>query len=286
VNSTDKVISYDMSEEGNFTAVFEEAGVEDISIVINEINYSSSPERDTKDWIELVNNGSTAVDLEGWLISDTGIDTGHYFQSGLILYPGNYLVVCRNLVAFRSFNPDVANSIGDIPFGLSASGDIIRLYDDQGNLMDAVDYYPFSPWPDNAVGTGATIELKDPSLDNAQGENWQAIGIGGTPGRANNGYDDLNEITVPAMLTKFECFPNPFTDFTTIQFTVAEEGNYRLEIYDIKGQLVDVLADEYLIPDTYSVDWYGKDHRISGGIYTVRLSSGNKIESIKLIMIK
>jgi len=229
------------------------------------------------------------VDLEGWLISDTGIDTGHYFQAGLVLYPGNYLVVCRDLVAFRSFNPDVANSIGNIPFGLSGSGDIIRLYDDQGNLMDAVDYYPFSPWPDNAVGTGSTIELKDPDLDNTLGENWQAIGIGGTPGRANTGYDALDKITVPDMLSGFECFPNPFTDFTTIQFTVQSEGKYRLEIYDIKGQLVDVLADEYLLPDTYSIDWYGNDHRdnrMSGGIYTVRLSSGNKTESIRLIMIK
>lgn len=289
INSTDPVIDYNMAEPGTFVANFTEASAEDISIVINEINYSSSDTWDTGDWIELFNNGNTAVDFEGWLISDTGIDTGHYFQSGIVLYPGDYLVVCRNLVDFRNYNPSVTNSVGNIPFGLSSSGDMIRLYDANENLIDAVDYYPFAPWPENAVGTGSTIELKDPALDNTKGENWQAIGIGGTPGRANQGIVDIEDFTVPELFTRFDAFPNPFTDFTTVQFTVKEEGRYRLEVFDMKGQLLEILADDYLLPDTYSMDWYGQtgtDGAVSGGIYMLRLSSGNTIETLKLIMIK
>jgi hypothetical protein len=289
VNSTERVISYNMAADGNFKAIFEESAAEDVSIVINEINYASSEEWNTGDWIELFNNGNTTVDFEDWLISDSGVDTGHYFQAGIILYPGDYLVVCRDLPDFRELNPGVTSSIGNIPFGLSSSGDIIRLYDAERNLIDAVDYYPYAPWPENAVETGSSIELKNPSLDNTLGQNWQAVGIGGTPGKANYGYDATEPFVLPELLTDFECFPNPFTDFTTIQFTVASEGKYRLEIYDIKGQLVDILADKYLAPDTYSVDWYGVNNSgqgLSGGIYTVRLSSGNEVETIKLIMIK
>ena len=286
--STDEKITYDMSSGGSFTAVFEEAGVNDISIVINEINYNSSPDRDTKDWIELMNNGSTTIDLEGWLISDSGIDTGHYFQPGIYLSPGEYLVVCRDLSAFRQFNPNIANAIGNIPFGLSSNGDIIRVYDDQGTLMDAVDYYPWAPWPENANGTGASIELIEPSLDNTLGENWRASGIGGTPGRPNTGLEDIGLQPV-LQIAGFECFPNPFRDFTTIQFSVSEEADYRLEVLDINGQVMNILAHKYLVPGSYSVDWFGNNQSgtgLSKGIYIVRLSSDKEIQTIKVIMLK
>jgi hypothetical protein len=76
-----------MEAAGNFTAVFAEATIDDISIVINEINYNSSPERDTKDWVELVNNGSATVDLNGWLLSDSGPDSGYFFSGRYNLGP-------------------------------------------------------------------------------------------------------------------------------------------------------------------------------------------------------
>jgi len=257
--------------------------------VINEINYNSSPTLDTKDWIEIVNNCQTTIDLEGWLISDTGPDSGFFFPS-YILAPNEYLVICRDLDAFRSFYPDRQNSIGDMPFGLSSSGDIIRLYDDEGFLMDAVDYYVYSPWPDNANGTGASIELNNPSYDNTKGENWKAYLAGATPCRPNKrmvGFE--NPVSPEPMTSTFECFPNPFRDFTTIQFNVYLGGNYRLEVFDMSGRIVDVLVDEYLTEGTYYIDWNGgsqSGESLPDGVYHVRLSNENNVETIKLIMIK
>jgi hypothetical protein len=289
-NSTNQSIAYDMKAQGNFNAVFAEASAADVSVVINEINYSSADFRDTKDWVEIVNNGLTTIDLENWLLSDTGADSGFFFPSGISLAPGDYLVICRNLGDFRAFNPNVTNSIGNLPFGLSGQGDILRLYDDEGNLMDAVDYYVSSPWPENAVGTGSTIELIDPSLDNTRGENWQAIGVGGTPGKPNFGLVNLEPIEISEKLTSvFECFPNPFVDFTTIQFNVNSPDFYRLEVFDMNGRLIEVLANEYLSQGNYYIDWYGSNNyneKLKGGVYTIRLSNNTTIETIKLIMLK
>ncbi|MBN2521833.1 MAG: CotH kinase family protein [Bacteroidales bacterium] len=289
LNSTSISINYDMSAGGSFTAVFEEAGSSDISVVINEINYNSAPNLDTKDWIEIVNNGQATVNLNGWLLSDTGPDDGYYFPS-MTMAPNDYLVICRDLEAFRTYYPNRQNSVGDMPFGLSSNGDMIRLYDDEGYLMDAVDYYIYSPWPENANGTGATIELIHPSSDNTKGENWQAVGIGGTPCEPNTGVLYHEEPKIPDPLTSsFECFPNPFRDFTTIQFNVYLDGNYRLEIFDINGRLVDVLVDEYLTGGTYYIDWYGNNQyneHSGNGIYTVRLSDKNNVETIKLLILK
>ncbi|MGD2034868.1 MAG: CotH kinase family protein, partial [Bacteroidales bacterium] len=289
VNSANNVIEYDMHGTGSFKAIFAEAGSADISIVINEVNYNSSSALDTKDWIEIMNNGQTTVDLSGWLLSDTGPDNGYYFSS-YILAPNDYLIVCRELDAFRTYYPNVENSTGNLPFGLSSSGDMIRLYDNEGNLMDAVDYYVNYPWPENANGTGATIELIRPSLDNTIGENWQAIGTGGTPGQPNNGVLHNEELTVPeGQPLSFECFPNPFTYFTTIQFHVYLDGNYRLEIFDMSGRLIEIPVDEYLVQGTYYIDWNGSDERngsLSGGVYNVRLSNENGVVTKRLIMIK
>ncbi len=290
LNSTSPEITYNMAQEASFKAIFAEAGAADVSVVINEINYNSADSRDTKDWVEIVNNGHTTIDLENWLLSDTGSDSGFFFPSGISLAPGEYLVICRNLEDFRAYNPSITNSIGDLPFGLSSQGDILRLYDDEGKLMDAVDYFINSPWPDNASGTGATLELVEPGIDNMLGENWQAIGIGGTPGKSNFGYLDIDPVEIAEPLTSvFECFPNPFVDFTTIQFHVNAEGYYRLEVFDINGRLIEVLVNEYLIEDNYYIDWYGTNQyneELKGGVYTVRLSNENKVETIKLIMLK
>jgi hypothetical protein len=290
INSTSPSIEFDMSAGGNFKAFFTEASAADISIVINEINYNSSPERDTKDWVELVNNGLTSVDLNGWLLSDSGPDSGYFFSQGMSMAPGDFLVICRDLEKFRDFNPGVINSVGDMPFGLGSSGDMLRLYNPQSSVMDAVDYYIYSPWPENANGTGASIELIDPSLDNTRGENWQAIGIGGTPGKANFGTVGIQAPAIPdALVSGFDCFPNPFSDYTTIRFTVAAEGHYRLEVIDINGRIVNVLADEYLAEGSYWIDWTGANQqntRLEGGVYTVRLVNEKNIETIKIIMLK
>ena len=40
-----------------------------------------------------------------------------------------------------------------------------------GTIMDAVDYLSVSPWPVAANGTGATLELINPGLDNGQPQN-------------------------------------------------------------------------------------------------------------------
>ena len=76
--------------------------------MINEINYISSPDKDTKDWIELYNAGNSTVNLKNWIISDGGPETGYVFLNDFILSPGMYIVVCRDLAAFRQFWPTVS----------------------------------------------------------------------------------------------------------------------------------------------------------------------------------
>ena len=164
------------------------------------------------------------------------------------------------------------------------------LYDSDSRLIDAVNYQVFSPWPDNANGTGASIELKNPSLNNTLGGNWQAGATRGTPGEINSGYIPARVEELPAaMISNFDCFPNPFRDYTTIRFSVPMDGRYRLEIADMSGRIINVLADEYLNPGTYWIDWKGTgsgDNILEGGVYVVRLCSEKAVETRKVIKLK
>jgi hypothetical protein len=284
-----RTIEYDMKTSASFRAVFEYAESSDIKIVINEINYNSSPDKDTKDWIELYNAGNASVNLKNWIISDAGPESGYIFSSDLILTPDMYIVVCRDVAAFRKLVPDVKNVTGDLNFGLSSSGDDVNLYDPQKNLIDFLSYTPNRPWPTDANGTGASIALTSPFLDNNAGENWKSSLYGGTPGERNFVTAVTSPEENPSTGSSLTCFPNPFHDYTTIRINVSRPGKYKLEVYDLQGRLVKTLADQILKPGPYSIDWAGNSSTgglMNGGIYIIRLSGANQIHNLKVVFLQ
>ncbi|UCD51445.1 MAG: CotH kinase family protein [Phycisphaerales bacterium] len=166
---------------------FCEADMEAVAdpVVITEINFDSAPAADSGDWVELCNRSDAAVDLTGWQFSD-GDGQAYTFPANTILWPDSYLVLCRDRISFKGIHPYVKNLLGNLPFGLSSEGESLRLLDAESNVVDRVDYFSITPWPQTAQGTGFTVELVDASNDNNRGENWQAASLLGTPG---TGYE-------------------------------------------------------------------------------------------------
>ena len=69
------------------TALFEPYnGGDTVDIVINEINYNSSDEFDTKDWIELYNNGQESANISGWVFTDENEDHRFTIPDTCLLY--------------------------------------------------------------------------------------------------------------------------------------------------------------------------------------------------------
>ena len=100
-------------------------------------------------------------------------------------------------MAFNDNFPNISNFIGGFDFGFNAGGESIRLFDLNENLVDAVVYDDADPWPTEPDGSGHTLELIHPSLDNDSGVNWAASNIiGGTPGTINSIYTEGNSTGV------------------------------------------------------------------------------------------
>ena len=141
------------------------------------------------DWVELHNPTNESIAIGLWEFKD-GNDT-HVFiiPENQVLESGAYLVLCKDSLAFNDNFPNVSNFIGEFDFGLNGGGELVRLFDTEGLLVDEVNYDDSSPWPLEPDGNGPTLELIHPSLDNDLGVNWATSDDnGGTPGMVNSVY--------------------------------------------------------------------------------------------------
>ena len=161
----------------------------DGGVVINEINYNSLDSFDPDDWVEIYNSSNETIDLGSWLLKDDKDDHIFTIPLNTLLLPNQYLVFCTDTINFTALYPDVNPYYGDLGFGLGGGGDIVRLFDYNGLLVDIVEYDDIAPWDTLADGSGPTLELNHPSLDNSLGESWSASQGYGTPGAVNSAYN-------------------------------------------------------------------------------------------------
>lgn len=179
--STDISVTVNMDESEPFVAIFNGAAAEP-DIVVSEINYNSNSDYEMGEWIELFNNGVTAVDLSYWQLQDGSGAYTYHFPGAVKLEPGDYLVVAQDVDKVTAIHPDVTNIIGGYFFDWNNEGDIIRLADAGGTVHMEMQYSSATGWPQGADGTGRTLELKSPDLDMNFGSNWFDGCISGSPG--------------------------------------------------------------------------------------------------------
>lgn len=91
---------------------------------------------------------------------------------------------------------------------------------------------------------------------------------------------------VPSDYVLYQNYPNPFNPTTTIEFSIPENGNVTLSVYDINGQLVQKLLDnENFNAGKLKIQFNGSN--ISSGVYFYSLDvNGKHIRTNKMILIK
>jgi len=99
----------------------------------------------------------------------------------------------------------------------------------------------------------------------------------------NLGSGISEDICLPVLnLTNY---PNPFNPSTRIEFTLAEDSEVELAVYDLKGRLVERLIDKEMSAGKQTVDWDGQN--VSSGIYFCRLEAdGKMISTKKMVLLK
>lgn len=91
------------------------------------------------------------------------------------------------------------------------------------------------------------------------------------------------------VITNLASFPNPCNPETNISFSLHEEIDIDLSIYNIKGQKVIQLTDGKLNKGKHSFVWYGKDSNakiVGSGIYFYKVQSKHFNKSGKIVLLK
>lgn len=168
-------------------------------IVINEVMADINPapaELPPVDYIELRNNLSTTVNLQGMVLRDFA-STGTFVDrtiTGVVTVPANgFLVLCSNSArtSLLGFNPTIP--IFSFSSLDPSNDDRFHLFDAFGNLVDSIRYT--TAWYQNSTKSsgGWALEQINPTLNFSAQSNWIASesASGGTPGEENSVYSTL-----------------------------------------------------------------------------------------------
>jgi len=111
-----------------------------------------------------------------------------------------------------------------------------------------------------------------------------------TDSLGNVGIEEETAVVVPELYGLSQNQPNPFTTSTTITFTLPGAEGTELKIYDVSGRLVKSFS--LFTPHSSlssSVSWDGKDNsgnELQGGVYFIRLTSGDFVSIRKVILVR
>ena len=222
-------------------------------VVINEINYNSSDAFNPSDWIELYNSQPTSIDLSNWQIKDDNDNHVFVIPEGTQIEGNDYLVIVKNEMNFVSVFPNIPY-VGELSFGFGQT-DAVRLFNPWDKLMDEVYYTSEQPWPSCANGTGNTLELISPDLDNSLPESWNCINTYGSP-------KAINDISNSGEASGVIIYPNPVQN---ILYVKGNSEAYSIEIYSLIGQLVKTVSNANEIDVSL----------LSQGIYLIRIRNDN-----------
>ena len=120
------------------------------------------PDADDFEFIEVLNTGSSAVDLDGFAFTD-GID---FSFPAVSLDPGAYAVVVQNQASFEARYGTGLPVVGEyMPDNLSNGGERVILEDSFGVAIHDFTYDDKDPWAELPDGDGPSLEVVDTEGD-------------------------------------------------------------------------------------------------------------------------
>lgn len=98
-----------------------------------------------------------------------------------------------------------------------------------------------------------------------------------------------NENLYPEGFVLHQNYPNPFNPSTKIQFSISDFGFVSLKVYDILGNEIAVLVNDYLSPGEYKFEFNVAQvsrPEITSGVYFYQLSAGAFTKTKKMILLR
>ena len=96
--------------------------------------------------------------------------------------------------------------------------------------------------------------------------------------------DDKESDSAPNQFALEQNFPNPFNPSTTIQYYIPEAGKVSLRVFNLLGEEIKTLQDDYNEAGNYKVSFDGRS--LGSGIYFYKLDFKQYSSIKKMIILK
>ncbi len=95
-----------------------------------------------------------------------------------------------------------------------------------------------------------------------------------------------DEKELPGGYSLEQNYPNPFNPETVISYQMPVAGHVSLKVFDLLGNEVITLVDEFKKPGKYYSEFSIQHSTLSSGVYFYQLRAGNFMQSKKMVLIK
>ena len=135
---------------------------------------------------------------------------------------------------------------------------------------------------ESSVGTDHFITLTPNMLNGTVINQWSVMGDHDLVDVVV-GVEELNSLT-PAQYELTQNYPNPFNPSTKIRFGIPEAGLVNIKVFDVLGQEVTTLVNEFRNAGYHEVDFSAS--KLNSGIYFYTITSGNFSATKKMMLLK
>ena len=232
----------------------------------NAIYISRTFYPDPNDWYA-VESGSSKIDMDGNIsivnygsgVPCGGSVTKHNnivyrsYDGGIAPLDENLNIMSEQKIGNFNFNNlyDVKSINNKIYFAITNYADInqVTVLDASGNELNTFDVglipTDFAIW-DNTVLNNNKILISDFNISNA--------------------------------------YPNPFNPSTTFELNISKPGSVSVQVFDLKGNVVDILANDFYTAGSYMMTWNAQN--VASGIYILNAQLNDYNISQRITLVK
>jgi len=88
----------------------------------------------------------------------------------------------------------------------------------------------------------------------------------------------------PAAFAVAQNSPNPFNPTTTISFSIADAGNVNIDVFNVAGQKIDTIANDFMSAGSHTVSWDASG--FSAGVYFYTVKTSDMSKTMKMTLVK
>jgi hypothetical protein len=203
-----------------------------------------------------------------------------------------------NISINATFSPDTPKVGDTIQLAVSVFGDVwnppaptVWLTKPSGERLQITDLTQTQTYPPTWT---ASVQTGDLSQGIVYVDISEPTGSGSIDYRASFYLKSQTNVeqqqpVLPGQFRLYQNQPNPFNPATVIYFDLPRSEQVALEIFDLRGRLVQRLGSGYFAAGTHSLSWDGKDQsgrQMSSGVYYYRLHVGDYVEVKRMVLLR